>query len=255
MRKKIGIRTESVWLRSVFSSFLLLLLCACSSVIDEQGYTHDPWEGFNRKVFWFNRGLDKMILKPAAMAYDTAMPEPLERGVSNFFSNLGDVKSFANCILQGKFEQSAYVLARILNNTVFGLCGFFDVATPMGNKKIYEDFGSTLAHYGVKSGPYIMLPLFGPSTLRDSTTIVVDAPFDPVAYVNKTSRRWHLSALKAVQMRANLLDVEKSLTSQPVDEYLIIRDSWLQFRQNQINHGEADEAQADSFDYLFEEED
>ena len=129
------------------------LLTACSSAIDANGYTYDPWEPFNRKVFVFNDTLDTYLLKPLATGYDTIPPGPVKKGVSNFFGNLGDVGSLANSLLQLKFRQSLQILARVIDNTVYGLGGLIDVATPMGNPKIHEDFGTTLAHYGHQRHP------------------------------------------------------------------------------------------------------
>lgn len=233
--------------------FLLLpLLGACSSAMDEHGFSYDPWEGYNRAMYTFNKGADTVLIKPAATLYQAITPDPIEKGVHNFFGNLGDIRSFANCLLQGKFQQSAHTLARVINNTVFGLCGFFDVATAMGLEKKHEDFGMTLAHYGVKSGPYFILPILGPSTLRDGFGHGVDAAFNPVFYLEDESSRWAITAVQGLQARADLGDIDSMLNNQKMDEYLMVRDAWLQYRRGQIYGKEAQ--QEDLFDYLFEDE-
>ena len=139
-----------------------LWLAACSNAIDERGYTHDPLEPLNRVIFTFNDALDTTLLKPISNVYDFVTPRVVQNRVNNFFGNLEDVGAFANSLFQLEIKQSLQVLARVINNTVFGLGGLFDVATPMGNPKIHADFGSTLEHYGVKSGPYLVLPILGP---------------------------------------------------------------------------------------------
>lgn len=235
---------------------LAAILSACSSAIDESGYTYDPLEPVNRVVFTFNDALDTTLLKPASQAYDFITPRPVQTGVGNVFANLDDVGSFANSVLQFKFKQSMQVLARIINNTVFGLGGIFDVATPMGNTKIQTDFGATLDHYGVKSGPYLMLPLLGPSTLRDAGGRGVDAfTSAPLGYLNPERDRWVLYGVSAVQKRSNLLKAEKALgRDKDTDRYALIRDSWLQYRWAQLYGETAKAAKQEAMDAIFADE-
>ena len=231
------------------------LLTACSSAIDANGYTYDPWEPFNRKVFVFNDTLDTYLLKPLATGYDTITPGPVKKGVSNFFGNLGDVGSFANSLLQLKFRQSLQILARVIDNTVYGLGGLIDVATPMGNPKIHEDFGTTLAHYGVNSGPFLMLPLFGPSTVRDGFGRVVDTAATPQRLAIGDHREyWTLTAINGIQTRAQLLPLEKVATDQPTDKYTLVRDTWLQYRFGQVTGEQRSAGEQKALDDIFEQE-
>ncbi|PIE82242.1 MAG: ABC transporter [Cardiobacteriales bacterium] len=242
------------------NKFLNLILIAialtgCASAIDSNGYTYDPWEPVNRKIFVFNDTLDTILLKPIATGYHALMPDFGERRVNNFFGNLDDVGSFANSVLQLEFEQSMNILARVINNTVFGLGGLFDVATPLGNPKIKKDFGSTLDHYGIASGPYIVIPILGPSTLRDGFGLAVDrAFFEPLGYYNPDSHRLALTGAKYVQKRANLLSTERAIGSDVGDKYLLVRDSWLQYRWNQLYGEGANTGQQQAIDDIFAEE-
>lgn len=231
----------------------VLLLAACSNAIDEQGYTRDPLEPVNRVIFTFNDALDTTLLKPISNVYDFVTPKVVQRRVNNFFGNLDDVGSFANSLLQLEFRQSMQILARVINNTVFGLGGIFDVATPMGNPKIQADFGSTLEHYGVKSGPYLVLPLLGPSTVRDGAGRIVGTAFYPPAYLNPERDRWIAYGMRTLQARTNLLQTEKTLDPQG-DRYAMIRDSWLQYRWAQLYGGDASRARDRAMDDIFAEE-
>lgn len=231
-------------------------LAACSSAIDEYGYTLDPLEPMNRVIFTFNDALDTTLLKPVSQAYDFITPRPVQNRVNNFFGNLDDVGAFANSLFQLKFRQSMQVLARVINNTVFGLGGLFDVATPMGNPKIHADFGSTLDHYGVKSGPYVVLPLLGPSTVRDAGGRAVDAfTTAPLGYLEPERHRWVARGVQTVQTRANLLKAESALgRDQQTDRYALIRDSWLQYRWAQLYGEDAKSAKQDAMDAIFADE-
>lgn len=235
---------------------LSLWLGACSNAIDEYGYTLDPLEPVNRVIFTFNDALDTTLLKPVSQLYDFVTPRPVQTGVNNFFGNLDDVGAFANSLFQLKFKQSMQVLARVINNTVFGLGGIFDVATPMGNAKIHTDFGGTLAHYGVKSGPYIMLPLLGPSTVRDAGGRGVDAfTTAPLGYLEPERHRWAARGVQSVQGRANLLKAEQAIgRDEHTDRYALIRDSWLQYRWAQLYGEEAKSAKQDAMDAIFADE-
>lgn len=232
----------------------MLWLSGCASAIDENGYSYDPWEPMNRKVFAFNDAIDTAVVKPLATGYRAIMPDAGERRVNAFFGNLEDIGSFANSVLQLKFEQSLEVLARVINNTVFGLGGLFDVATPLGMPKIKEDFGSTLNHYGVESGPYLVLPFLGPTTLRDGVGQGVDMMlFEPLTYIDSEKMQVPLVALKYTQKRANLLDAENALGGDVGDKYLLVRDSWLQYRWRQLYGEDAKTGQQQAIDDIFKE--
>ncbi|MDO4642447.1 MAG: VacJ family lipoprotein [Cardiobacteriaceae bacterium] len=234
---------------------LCLFLFGCSSAIDANGYSYDPWEPFNRKVFVFNDTLDTYLLKPIATGYDTVTPRPIKTGISNFFGNLDDVGSFANSLVQLEFKKSLHILVRIIDNTVFGLGGLIDVATPMGNPKIKEDFGKTLAHYGVKSGPFLMLPVLGPSTVRDGFGRGVDLRFTaPLYYLDNDVAYWTLNSVNAIQNRAQLLQLEKNVGDTGQDKYLLVRDAWLQYRFGEVTGEQRSQGAQKAIDDIFSQE-
>lgn len=215
----------------------LFLLSACQNALQSDGSIYDPLEGINRVTYNFNDKLDSYLLKPVAKGYDAITPYFIQNRVSAFFGNLDDIKSFANSALQLKGEQSMRILARVINNTIFGLGGLFDVATPMNNPKIETDFGATLAHYGVQSGAYLVLPVLGPSTLRDGAGRLVDGSFiHPTSQVNPFAARIGLMAGEGIQKRAELLGKEDLLQDSP-DPYTTMRDAWLQHRAGQLGEG------------------
>lgn len=218
----------------LFAITPVLLLTACSSAVDEQGYAHDPLEPVNRKVFAFNETVDKAVLKPIAKGYETVVPQPIRKSIHNFFSNIDDVRSLGNAVLQLDGQATAGITARVINNTVYGLGGIFDVATPMGNPKINRDFGGTLAHYGVPSGPYLVLPLFGPSTVRDAVSKIPDHYMTLVTYVENDKLYWTMIGSDTIQKRAALLPMEKQISGAATDRYTMIRDTWLQHRWGQL---------------------
>lgn len=192
----------------------------------------DPWEGFNRPVFTFNETLDKYAFKPLAQGYRYATPDLAEQGVSNFFDNLSDVRNLFNNLLQLKFEAAGQSFARLTFNSTFGLFGLIDVATPMGIEQKPEDFGQTLGYWGVPSGPYLVLPLFGPSNPRDGISILADSAVDPVRQVGDTSDRNALYGLRLVDTRSRLLQAEQIISG---DKYSFIRDAYMQRRAYQVN--------------------
>lgn len=216
--------------KNLFLSLFLAFLFACSSAVDEKGYTKDPLEGFNRGVYAFNDTIDTVALKPVARGYEVVVPKVVRKGVTNFFGNLDDVKSLLNATLQFEGKQMAGISARIIDNTFFGLGGLIDVATPMGNPKIKKDFGSTLAHYGVQSGPFIMLPLLGPSTVRDAVGKVPDTFMSPMTYVDDKTYKWVMVGTDVINTRANLLPMERQMEGISNDKYATVRDAWLQNR-------------------------
>ena len=204
--------------------------------VAEGGHPDDPWEGWNRKVFVFNETLDTYVLKPVAKGYKAVAPAPVEKGVSNFFDNIGEVGNIVNDLLQGKLEQAANDTGRVLINSTLGIAGFFEIAEPMGLKKSDgEDFGQTLAAWGVGQGNYLMIPFLGPSTLRDGPGKVVDAYTNPISYVDHVPTRNTLLGSSVVDVRAELLDVEKLAKG---DRYSLVRDVYLQRREFLIHDGE-----------------
>lgn len=197
----------------------------------------DPLEGFNRKIFAFNDTVDTWFLKPVAKGYRWAAPAPVEVGVSNFFDNLGEVSNIVNDALQWKWKQAGNDTGRLLLNTTVGLLGTIDVARHAGlEKSDGEDFGQTLAVWGVNAGPYLVLPLMGPTTLRDGLAMPADYYTDPINYIEDDAHRYGLKALELVQLRAKLLDVE-DLAGGGGDKYIFMRDAYLQRREHLVNDG------------------
>lgn len=199
----------------------------------------DPWQGFNRAMFTFNDTLDRWTLKPLARTYKFVMPDPLEMGVSNIFSNVMEVPNTINGVLQGDFKGAAHDTGRLLVNTTLGLGGLLDVAQHMNlPADTPEDFGQTLAVWGVGQGPYLVLPLFGPSTLRDGFGKPVDYYTNPTVYIDHVPTDNTVTALSLTSTRARLLDLENGITG---DRYVFIRDVYLQRRDYLINNGEVED--------------
>ena len=220
------------------ATLLLLSGCASTQYVESD---RDPWQGFNRTIYGFNDGLDRAILKPAAQGYKAIAPDFVETGVRNFFENLDDVSVAVNNLLQGKVSSSLSDVGRVLINTTIGVLGLFDVASSMGLTKHDEDFGQTLGVWGMDSGPYIVWPLFGPSTLRDSPSLVVDRILlDPLTYVElKTLERVGIIAIDAVSVRAELLSLEETVDEISTDRYTFIREAYLDRREFLVNDGAA----------------
>ena len=197
----------------------------------------DPLEPMNRQVARFNDTVDDAVLRPAATVYRKVLPSPVRTGVNNFFGNLSDVWSFVNSVAQLKMQNSAQTFMRVNVNTVFGLGGLLDIASEAGIDRHSEDFGQTLGHWGVPSGPYLMLPLLGPSTVRDTAALTVDYRGDMLHYVNDISVRNSLYALRVIDVRANLLRVGQLLDDAALDKYSFTRDAFLQRRRNEVYDG------------------
>lgn len=211
------------------------LFSGCATV--EQTDPEDPWEGFNRAMYGFNETVDGTILKPAAQGYNYFMPDFASKGVSNFFSNLDDVVVVFNDILQLKLEQAAKDSARVLFNSTIGLFGLIDVASHMDLPKHDEDFGQTLGYWGVGTGPYLVLPFFGPSNPRDTVGLVADAYVNPQNDITPRETRTALTILDVVDTRAGLLSASRVLDEAALDPYLFVRDAYLQRRENLVYDG------------------
>ena len=216
----------------LLSSLTLLSANALASEED------DPWESFNRPIFTFNDTVDTYALKPLAQGYQYVTPDPVEDGVTNFFGNLGDVKNLANDLLQGKFEEAGIDTARVLFNSTFGLLGIFDVASKMDLKRSDEDFGQTMGSWGLGSGPYVVLPLLGPSTVRDAFGKIPDTFVEPYRYVSDVPVRNSARGLDVVDTRANLLSAEKLIVG---DKYVFIRNAYLQDREFGVQDGDVED--------------
>lgn len=223
-------------MRALLAIALLALASGCASTGGAPPQK-DPWERFNRGTHEFNDGLDRLVLKPAAQAYVEGVPGFAQEGVSNFFANVADVGTGLNNLLQGKFADGASDLARFAVNTVVGIGGLWDVATPMGLEKHDEDFGQTLGWWGVPPGPYLVLPVFGPSTLRDAPARFVDPSLYYNGEIADPAVRGGVAVVNVLQVRAGLLKAERILDEAALDRYTFTRDAWLQRRRHHVYDG------------------
>lgn len=223
---------------SIISVILLsLLLAGCAGTQSRNtDPENDPWEGYNRKVFAFNNGVDKVV-RPIAVGYDRIMPDPFQRGVGNFFRNLDAPVTYVNQVLQGKFEESVSTLGRFLINSTVGLLGFFDVATRWGMPFYNEDLGQTLATWGYDNSRYLMIPFLGPSTFRDGTGRLADSFYHPVGWAIHNRGRWGYFIVRGIDTRARYLDQDAEL-NEAYDPYVLMRDVWMQNRTYQIYDGD-----------------
>lgn len=197
----------------------------------------DPYEGFNRAMFAVNEVLDQYALRPMAQVYDAAAPLPVKASVGNFFGNTGDLMVGVNNALQGKMADAGNDFFRLLINSTLGIFGLFDVASELGYYRNDEDFGQTLAVWGVDSGAYLYLPIFGPRTVRDTAGLLVDSYTDPVGQIDEVALRNSVRGLRIVNLRAGLLPADKVVEEAALDKYAYIRSAYLQRRKSQIYDG------------------
>ena len=238
---------KTITFRGFFAA-TLFLFGGVSSSYAQDAVDYDPLEGINRDIYNFNAFADRYLTRPIALGYRKVLPDPVERGVGRFFDNLGELSSAVNNLAQGKGYSSASNTGRFLINSTVGIAGIFDVADNIGlDKQDSEDFGQTLATWGVGSGPYLVLPFLGPSTLRDAPSRLVDRYFDPLTYLDDVPARNTLRVVNIVDIRAGLLDLEQALPEK--DPYIFVRDAYLQRREYQILDGEViDDFGSDGFD-------
>lgn len=220
----------------------LSLLAACTGVLLlpalAQASEDDPWQGYNRVMFRINDNVDRYTLKPLAKGYQAVTPQFLEDGVHNVFSNIGDVGNLANNLLQGKVHDAGVDTSRLIVNTTFGLLGFFDVGSTMGLKRSDEDFGQTLGVWGLGSGPYVVLPLLGPSTVRDAFGKVPDGALAANGYINHVPTRNVVLGVDVIDTRAQLLSVERLVSG---DRYIFVRNAYLQSREFKMRDGKVED--------------
>ncbi|MBH8609934.1 VacJ family lipoprotein [Pseudomonas mohnii] len=227
--------------RSTLSRCVQVLTCAGFITLSPLAWANsdaDPWEGINRPIFSFNDTLDTYALKPLAQGYQFVTPRIAQDGIHNVFNNLGEVKNLANNLLQAKFHSAGVDTSRFLLNSTVGLVGLIDIATPMGLRRSDEDFGQTLGHWGVNSGPYLVLPLLGPSTLRDAPAVLPDAYANPVRYIGDVPTRNSLYGVGLIDGRAQYIKSEKLITG---DKYNFIRSVYLQSREFKIRAGNVED--------------
>jgi phospholipid-binding lipoprotein MlaA len=216
----------------------ILLSAGCATIPPDAGKNPtDPWEVYNRHMFAFNEGADQYVVKPVAEGYVKVVPEPVRDCVSNIFRNIGDIGNALNNLLQGKPADASSDICRVAINTTVGVLGCFDVATKVGLPRSNEDFGQTLGKWGIESGPYFVLPLFGPSSVRDAFGRAADIWFDVASYVHGDA--WLIAAqtLRLIDTRAGLLQASQLLESVALDKYQFVRDGYLQRRRSLIHDG------------------
>jgi phospholipid-binding lipoprotein MlaA len=213
--------------------FLLTLMSGCATGTNPR----DPFETVNRKIYRFNDAVDKAVLKPTAQVYRTVVPGFVRLSIGNLFSNLDDIFIALNNVLQGKLTTAYSDFGRIAINSTLGIGGLFDVATDAGIDKHEEDFGQTLGYWGVRDGPFIMLPFLGPSSARDFVGRVVDIFTDPIALVSPARARYTLWGTRAVSDRAEVLEGGRVLHDAALDQYEFLRDAYLQRRRTLIFDG------------------
>ena len=219
---------------------LLLSMAGCASIPSGKADPRDPWERFNRSVFSFNEALDRAIGKPVAKGYVKVTPRVVRTGISNAFSNLDTVPTIINDALQGKFKQAGHDSARFLLNSTLGLGGLFDPASAAGLDYNDEDLGQTLGKWGVKAGPYLMLPVLGPSSLRDGFSRAADTFLEPVWYLEDDSTRYLIRLGDLLDQRASLLELDSQL-ERSYDKYAFVRNAWLQRREYQVKDGDVED--------------
>lgn len=223
----------------VWLALVLGVLSGCAT--GPNANPQDPLEPWNRGVYQFNEGLDKALLKPVATAYQDVVPSPVRTGVTNFFGNLRDLWSAANAALQLRPQEAVENFMRFNVNTFFGFAGVLDIATEMQIPRTTLDFGHTLGYWGVPSGPYLVLPLLGPSLVRDTAGFVVDRQGDLISQrVDHASTRNSMQGLRIVNTRTELLPATNMLDQIALDKYSFVRDGYLQRRQSQIRPQEED---------------
>lgn len=235
---------------SLIRYFLLLALalpCSTSWAVEEENNV-DPWEPMNRRIFTFNEGLDKYLLLPVAKGYRFVTPDPVERGVSNFISNVYEVNTFVNSVLQGRPLDAVHSLGRFVFNTTAGFLGFIDIATEMGIERKPADFGQTMAVWGAPSGPYVMLPFWGPRTVRSGVGFFVDS-YQSLPTFADNAWPYAFWMVEAIDIRANLIKADELVTG---DRYIFIRNAYIQRREYLISGGKVDDsfsAPIDELDY------
>lgn len=224
---------------------LLVLVLVFGAQAQAGAAEQDPWEGVNRQVFVFNDFLDRNLLLPVTRGYMRWMPQPIQVGVHNFFGNLDDVVSLFSNALQLKPRDTAQDFGRVVGNTLFGVLGLMDVATPLGLPKQDEEFGQVLGYWGVPAGPYVVLPFLGPSNVRDGLSLAPNSQAAPPYAVHKNSWYWGVQGLSLVDTRAGLTQAEGLISG---DRYTFIRDAYMQRRAFLVSDGvQADGFQDDGF--------
>jgi len=242
MERLVGLKKGLIYMAVATTA----MLSGCASLTSQA--ENDPLEYVNRGVYSFNEKADEYVLEPVAKGYQYITPETVDKGVTNFFSNLDDVVVFINDLLQLKFNQALSDAGRVVVNSTIGVLGFMDMATDMGMPKHNEDFGQTLGVYGVGTGPYVVLPILGPSTLRDTLGVYADSFVDPVMQINDSDEMWAVIALEGVDLRADLISSKKVLDQASIDPYEFLRSGYFQRREYLIYDGNPPMSDDEFFD-------
>jgi phospholipid-binding lipoprotein MlaA len=223
--------------RAVVVAMALSVLVGCASVPPDARDPRDPWQPYNRAAFKFNTDFDNAFVKPTAQAYQWITPDPLDEGVTNFFNNIADATSAVNNALQFKLSRAGSDLGRVVVNSSIGFGGFFDVATNLGLPSYKEDFGQTLGYWGFDAGPYFVMPILGPSSLRDTFGFAGDVALDPFFSISKDQVYWGFVILRVIDRRAELLVAGELVDEAAIDPYILVRDAYLERRRTLVHDG------------------
>jgi phospholipid-binding lipoprotein MlaA len=230
-------------IRTIAALTLTISLGALGGCATTQGraLSRDPWEPLNRELQSFNEGFDNLLLRPVAEAYVKGVPALVRTGVSNVFNNASDAWSAFNSLLQGRLQDAEENFARFHINTMFGIFGIFDVASDLNIERHREDFGQTLGRWGVPAGPYLVIPFYGPSTVRDAFSLYIDRRYDFIRQINDIDTRHVVQGVFTVDRRANLLRTTNMLQGAAIDRYAFTRDAYLQYRRAAIDDQEKED--------------
>lgn len=232
--------------RCLLTTLIAILLAGCAPTSELLRDDPDPFERYNRAMFAVNETVDKALFKPVAQAYQKVLPDPVITSVGNFFSNLNDVVVLVNDVLQFEFHQAAQTSSRLVFNTTFGILGLFDVASRMELPKNRADFGQTLGRWGFSEGYFIVLPLLGPSTVRDAFGLTGNFFVNPVTWATDSEGvMWSLWGLDLINRRAGLLQIERAFADAQIDPYSFQRSAYLQQRRNLVHGGQTPQVDFD----------
>mgnify|MGYP002630582685 CR=1 FL=1 len=232
--KAVNLSTVTISSRQICGIVILMLMLCAASTSSAQMQTNDPWRNTNEQIFQWNDYFDSLIVKPVAVGYTAFVPRAARQGIGNFFSNINDINVFVNDLLQFKFDRALSDSGRLLVNSSLGIFGIFDVASGFGMQKNEEDFGQTFAWWGIGPGPYVMLPVFGASNVRDSFGLILDTVFNPIQYHDDPSLRISLFLLEEADSRADLFALDELISG---DRYLFLREAYTQRRNYLVKDG------------------
>jgi len=238
----VGVRSAAV-----AAVLVTLATSGCAALSGAARDPRDPWQSYNRAMFRFNTDVDNAFLKPLARGYRAIAPLPVDRGITNFFANLATLPSVANNLLQFKLGRASSELSRVAVNTTVGALGVFDVATNLGIPSHMEDFGQTLGYWGIGAGPYLVLPLLGPSSARDAFGVAGDLLLDPLFSIPKSRVYWGAVGVRTIDRRADLLAAGDIAATAALDPYIFMRDAYLQRRRGAARDGHHPAAEDDAF--------